>query len=213
MVQKPMIRPFSATFFFAAATSLALCSCSLIRSVPIPFSGGGSGSDSDPKLAYSPSTPLRYGHTLDVSVYQGLRSPSRIYHDEVMVDEHGMLNLGNSRKVKVDGLSAVAAVKSIEGAFRTEAADGIVQVHINSIEDVPTLTITGGVRNPAVIQWFSGANLSSILPYVGGRDPRSSGRSVYVTHRGKRHFHADTIGLGNTIQLEPGDIIHFSEDL
>jgi protein involved in polysaccharide export with SLBB domain len=208
-----MIRRLSLPLFLTAA--FAFSSCSIIKSVPIPFVGGDSQSSSasDPQLGFTQATILRTGHTLDLSVYEGLRSPNRIYRDSVVVDANGLVTLAKGVKAKVGGLTAIAAVKNIEGAFRNRVGGGIVQVQVNSIEEVPTITVDGAVKNPAVIQWFSGISLSGVLPYVGGRDLKSSGRAVYVTHKGVRKFHADTIGANDAVELEPGDVVHFSDDL
>lgn len=210
-----MIRRYFLPLVLSFACSFLSSSCSLVRSVPIPFMGGeGDRSTAeDPQIGFTQSSVLKSGHTLDVSVYQGLRSPSRTYHDTVVVDENGQVDLGSVGKAKVGGLTALNATKSIEGAFRTRAGTDIIQVQIKSIEDVPTLTVDGAVKNPAVIQWFSGATLNSVLSYVGGRDLKSSGRAVYVTHKGKRKFLADSTGHDEDIELEPGDIVFFSGDL
>ena len=118
-----MIRRSSLLLSLAAVFPLTFSSCGLIKSVPIPFVGGGShrSSASDPQLGFNQATILRTGHTLDLSVYEGLRSPSRIFHESVMVDDHNMVDLGKAGKAKVGGLTAMAAIKRNLGASDTMA--------------------------------------------------------------------------------------------
>lgn len=214
MMHARMIRHSLFLSFTAASAALVLSGCGLIKSVPIPFMGHGDSpaTAADPQVAFSASGKLQPGHTLDISVYEGLRSPGRLYHGRPVVDANGLLDLGKVGKSKVGGLTALEAERKIEAAFRTQAGGAVVQVHISSIEDVPTVTVTGAVRQPAVIQWFDGATVDSVLPYVGGHDPRSGGRAVYVTHKGVRKFYANAHS-GDAITLHAGDIVSFSSDL
>jgi protein involved in polysaccharide export with SLBB domain len=183
--------------------------CSLVKQVKIPFITSGTAAPNDPLVAYDVRKPLAYGHTLELSVYRGVRSPSRIFNERVMVDGKGYVHLGKVGDVKVGGLTTTQAIRSIEAAFRHYDGSGIVSVRLSRIEETPLVLVTGAVRYPGVIQFFDGITATSALPYVGGRSARAPGLAVYVTREGVRTFH--TSGAG--VELLPGDIVEFSSDL
>ena len=199
---------------FAVINSLIctalLSSCGLVRNVKIPFisSGDKTTTTNDPLLPFDVRKPLVQGHTLEVSVYKGLRSPSRIYHGYAVIDAQGFVHLGSIGDVRVKNMTATQALRAIESAVRHQRPGAIISVHLDRVENTPLITVTGAVRNPGVIQFFDHATPSAVLPYVGGRTGRA-GSAIYITHRGERTYH----GSGTDAVLEPGDIVEFSADL
>ncbi len=216
---------FRASLSLAAplALSLALSACGTMDKLPkismpelpkvkVPFVGNDSTAPADdPVVAYALKQPLSHGHTLDLAVYAGQRSPSKVFVGLVMVGEDGKVDLGKYGQVKVGGLNASQAERQLEAAFRKKRGESLITVHLKSIEGLPVLAVRGAVKQPSVIQYFGGATPASVLPYAGGQEPGVTGRAVYVTRNGVRAFHADF--ANPDISLEPGDVVTFSEAL
>jgi protein involved in polysaccharide export with SLBB domain len=193
------------------AMMLALAGCSLPK-VSIPFVGGEKPAPVDDiSVPYTVTQTLGYGHTLELSVYAGMRSPSRIYRGTVVVDQQGVIDLGKYGTVKVGGLKADRAIKAINSAITKKVSQSIINVHLERIEDVPLVNIIGAVERPGVVQWFDDAEVVSLLPYVGGRTAGVKGTAVYITHEGIRHFRGSE--LSEDTSLKPGDIVELSSDL
>ncbi len=205
------------------ALSFALSACGTMEKLPkismpdlpkvkVPFVGNDSTAPADdPVVPYSVKQTLAHGHTLNLAVYAGQRSPSKVFVGSVMVDEKGLVNLGKYGEAKVGGLTAIQAEKYLEAAFRRKRGESIITVQFISIEDTPTLSIRGAVKHPAVIQYFDGASPSNVLPYVGGHGAGTSGRAVYITRNGVRAFHSDY--ANPDLSLEAGDVVTFSDAL
>jgi protein involved in polysaccharide export with SLBB domain len=212
-----MMPRFILRILFLAAVTSALSGCGWVPKVPkvhIPFTGSSdSASSEDPHTDFNVNTRLAYGHTLQITAYHGLRSPSKFYSETLMVDKNGRLNLGKAGKVQVGGMTSFQAMRQIEGALRRQQGESIITVHLKQIEDVPLVTILGAVRTPGLIQWFDGLEVIQTLPYVGGRDLRSVGHAFYVTRDGVRKFFANTTREDAGLILEQGDIVEFSGDL
>jgi protein involved in polysaccharide export with SLBB domain len=180
--------------------------------IKVPFVGDdGTAPANDPIIPYSLRQPLAPGHTLEISAYAGQRSPSKIFAGSVMVDEDGKVDLGKYGKVKLSGKTATQAVVEMEGAFRRKRGESLISVHLKRIEDTPLMQVAGAVGHSGVIQFYDGATPSSILQYAGGRDPRATGRAVYVTREGVRKFHADYASAD--VELQQGDIVTYSHEL
>jgi protein involved in polysaccharide export with SLBB domain len=180
--------------------------------VKVPFVGNDATAPAnDPQIPWSLKQPLAHGHTLDLAVYAGQRSPAKIFAGAVMVDEHGKVDLGKFGTFRVAGKTASQAVREMEAAFRRKRGESLITVQLISIEGTPLLTVHGAVKHEGVIQYFGGANPANILQYVGGRDERAAGRAVYVTRRGVRAFHSDS--MNPDISLEEGDVVTFSDAL
>jgi protein involved in polysaccharide export with SLBB domain len=180
--------------------------------IKVPFvSDDGTAPKNDPLISYSLRQPLATGHTLDITAYAGQRSPAKIFSGAVMVDEDGKADLGRFGKVKLAGLSATQAVVAMEGAFRRKRGESLISVQLKRIEDTPLLQVSGAVAHSGVIQFFDGATPVTILPYAGGRDPRATGRAVYITRDGVRQFHADF--ASTDVELQRGDIVTYSDEL
>jgi protein involved in polysaccharide export with SLBB domain len=180
--------------------------------VKVPFVGNDATAPvNDPQVPWSLRQPLAYGHTLDLAVYAGQRSPAKVFAGTVMVDEQGKVDLGKYGAFKVGGKTASQAVRELEAAFRRKRGESLITVQLVSVEGTQLLTVHGAVKHEGVIQYFGGANPSNILQYVGGRDERASGRAVYVTRNGVRAFHSDH--LNPDIELEAGDVVTYSDAL
>lgn len=205
----------------AAPLVLALSGCISLDKLPkmpdlpkvkIPFvSKEPSVSANDFVVPYTPKQQLAHGHTLDIEVYAGQRSPSKVYTGEVMVGEDGKADLGKFGKVKLAGLTASQAVRELEAAFRRKRGESIITVQLKGIEGLPLLAVHGAVKQEAVIQYYDGASPANILPYVGGHTGSAQARAVYVTRRGVRAFHADY--LNADVALDPGDVVTYSDAL
>ena len=212
-----MINRFILRILFLVAVTSSLSSCGWVPKVPkvhIPFTGSSdSASSEDPHTDFNVNTRLAYGHTLQITAYHGLRSPTKFYSETLMVDKNGRLDLGKAGKVQVGGMTSFQAMRQIEGALRRQQGESIITVHLKQIEDVPLVTILGAVRTPGLIQWFDGLEVIQTLPYVGGRDLRSVGHAFYVTRDGVRKFFANTTREDAGLILEQGDIVEFSGDL
>lgn len=214
---------FSASHFFAASLAplaLALSSCVSWDKLPkiplpklpemhVPFVS--KAAPEDPLLPFTLRQSLGYGHTLLFTAYAGQISPNKLFNDSVMVDKSGEIDLGKYGKVRIGGLSAYEAVLAIQGAFNKKRGESIINVQLVQIEDVPLLTVRGAVSQPGIYPYFEGATVTNILPYAGGRDPKTTGHTVYVTHKGVRAYHPS--GDTASIPLESGDIITLSDGL
>lgn len=200
-------------FIFSISVVLAGSGCGWMPKVRIPFMGSGSGSHTsrDPKLPFEVRQTLGFGQTLKLAVWLGQSSPSKIYAGSVMVNEKGMIHFKEAGDVRVGGLTALQAIKTIEASFHRlhNYSASVLHVQLTQIEEVPLVTVTGAVRSPSVIQWFDDITASSALPYVGGRKSQPDARAVYVTRNGVRRFHAGS----EHVTLEPGDTVEFSSDL
>jgi protein involved in polysaccharide export with SLBB domain len=180
--------------------------------VKVPFVGNDATAPvHDPEVPWSLKQPLAHGHTLDLAVYAGQRSPAKVFVGTVMVDEQGKVDLGKFGSFKLAGKSASQAVRELEAAFRRKRGESLITVQLISVEGTQLLTVHGAVKHESVIQYFGGANPSNILQYVGGRDERATGRAVYVTRNGVRAFHSDY--LNSDIELEAGDVVTYSDAL
>jgi protein involved in polysaccharide export with SLBB domain len=180
--------------------------------VKVPFvSDDGTAPANDPEIPFSLKQALAPGHTLDITAYAGQRSPVKIFSGAIMVDDEGKVDLGKFGKVKLGGLSASRAVNELEGAFRRKRKESLISIQLKHIESTPLLQVVGAVAHAGVIQFYDGASPASILSYTGGRDPRATGRAVYVTREGVRKFHPDFATAD--VELQRGDIVTYSEEL
>jgi protein involved in polysaccharide export with SLBB domain len=191
-----------------AGAAALLPACSSFSRLKIPFVTKGAPAENDPLVPFDLRRPLAYGHTLELSVYRGLRSPSRIFSGRAMVSAKGYVQAGAAGDVKVGGLGVTQAARAIEAAFRRVRSGEIITVHLARIEQTPLVEIVGAVRAPGFIQFFDGMTAAAALPYVGGRTGHGGGQSITVTRRGLRMFHP---GAGG-VELLPGDIVEFSSD-
>jgi len=204
--------PLLSAFCAAAVVTLSSCSVPKISmpKVKIPFVGGEEGAPpaDDPVVPFDPRKPLTYGHTLKLVVYRGARDPSKLFSGSVMVDKQGLVTFKNAGSVKISGLTVPKAALAIQSAFARKSGESLVQAEIERIEDMPIITVAGAVRSPGAMQWFEGLTVNRVLVSAGGHDA-SSGRAVYVVHRGVRHFHS----APDETPVEAGDTVTFSSDL
>ncbi len=213
---------FSASRFFTAniaLLTLMLSSCVSWDKIPkislpklpemhVPFVNHA---PEDPQLPFTLKQTLGYGHTLQFTAYAGQISPNKLFNGSVMVDESGKIDLGKYGEVRIGGLSAHEAMLAIQAAFNKKRGESIINVQLIQIEDVPLLTLRGAISKPGIYPYFEGATVANALQYAGGRDSKSTGHTVYLTHKGVRGYHAN--GDTASIALEPGDIITLSDSL
>lgn len=168
----------------------------------------------DPKMPFNARGTLGYGHTLRIHVFEGARSPKRIYNGVVMVDTKGLLDFGGSiGQVRVGGETLPQAVKAIESTFRVNAQiTKPITVHIVSVEDVPVVSITGDVIKDEFIPAWDGMTIAQAVRVTGGRKLGSTAHGVYLIRNGwSRYF--TSLEAADKDEPEPGDIITLSPDI
>jgi hypothetical protein len=203
--------------FYTLMAATLLSSCGSLPKLPtvplnVPFIGDSSATAAnDPFLPYDIRQKLVAGHTLDVDIYLGQRSPDRIFSGKVLIDAEGNGSFGKVGKTRLAGLDATQAVRAISSLFNVKRGDKILNVQLKNIEDLPLLTVNGSVKQPAVVRWFDSANPDNILPYVGGRT--GGGSAVYITREGRRHFYPTLQAAVSSGTLSAGDIVTYTSDL
>lgn len=201
----------------AIGIAALLSSCGTLKKLPsvsinVPFIGDDSASPgNDPFIPYDIRQKLTPGHTLDVDIYTGQRSPDRIFSGNVLIDPEGNGDFGKIGKTRLAGLDATQAVRAISSLFNAQRGDKILNVQLKNIEDLPLLTINGSVKQPAVVRWFDTASPINILPYVGGRI--GDGSAVYITREGRRRFYPNLQAAASSGTLMAGDIVTYTSDL
>jgi len=214
MVEAPMKCRFPRSLYVLPLLGLAMALASCNTNLHVPFVGGDKTSvpsEPDPDVPFTINDKLGYGHTLKFSVYQGVRTASKLFAGSVMVDRAGKLHIPKIGDVAVGGLSPLDAVGRIETKFRDKYEEEVLHVQLEQIEHTPLVTVNGAVHHPGVIQFFDGMTATSALSYVGGRDAAIPAKAVYVVHKGIRRTYVDP--EKNDPHLEPGDIVTFSADL
>jgi hypothetical protein len=167
----------------------------------------------DPQMPFNARGTLGYGHTLRIHVYEGARSPERIFNDVVMVDSHGMLDLGKAGSVKVGGSSLTKAAEAIAIAFRVNLAlSRTATVHIISVEDTPVVSVRGDVISDEFIPAWEDMTIEQAVRVSGGRKHGSTAHGVYLIREGERRYFS-TLESANELEPEPGDIIELSPDI
>ena len=210
---KPVL--FRLTLLLTVPLTFGLSSCISWNKVPIPFVGKSDKPEpvKDIEVPYHVQQTLGYGHTLKFTAYAGQRSPSKLYSGNVTVDQEGVIDLGDYGRVKVGGHKADVAAQLIGSAFRKKRGESIINIQLESIENVPLVLINGAVKKPGAVQWFDDATTLSTLPYVGGHDGNVPGQAVYITRKGQRKFFATAATTEGGLPLEAGDIVNYSFDL
>lgn len=215
MVQAPMkCRPPRSLFVLPLlALAMAMASCS-IPHLHIPLVGGDETTEPtgpDPDVPFTVNDRLGYGHTLTFTVYEGVRSTSKVFDGSIMVDRNGKAHIPKIGDVNLGGLTPLEAVGRIETKFRDKYEEDVLHVQLEKIEHTPLVTVNGAVHHPGVIQYFDGMTASAALPYVGGREGAVPAKAVYVIHKGVRKTYVDP--RVQDPHLEAGDIVTFSGDL
>ncbi|MBB5031962.1 polysaccharide biosynthesis/export family protein [Prosthecobacter vanneervenii] len=232
-----MMRVSSALFL--ASASLVLCSCTLLTDlmpdlkVPMPklpklslpsmrtvakLIPGMPDKDSvdanDPEVPFNTRHSIGYGHTLRLEVYEGTRSPDRIYSGITMVNSDGLLPLGETGTARVGGLHLPEAADAIAMVFRLAGRNTReIMVQIISVENTPVVYLNGDVREREFIPAFKDMTVRQAVTVTGGRKPGSTNRGVYISRRGQRHFFTSLESADRKWEPQAGDIITLSTDI
>lgn len=170
-------------------------------------------SSEDPRVPFNARGTLGYGHTLRIHVYEGARAPQRIYNGVVMVDEKGVVSLGQAGSARIGGATLPKAAEAIAATFRVGMNIGrTVTVHILSIEDTPVVSIRGDVISDEFIPAWDDMTLEQAVRVAGGRKIGSTNHGVYLIREGLRRFYS-SLEQANEVEPEPGDIIELSPDI
>ena len=227
--------------FLFALTSFVLCSCSMIKSIipPMPkmpklpkiglpslpsrntvakFVPGMSEKDKvdaeDPDVPFNSRGTLGFGHTLRLEVYEGTRSPDRIYRGIVMINTEGLLPLGKVGTARIGGLHLPQAAEAIATVFRLAGRNTReITVQIISVENTPVISLNGDVIEAEFIPVFEDMSVKHAVTVTGGRKPGSTSRGVYISRQGQRHFFTSLESADKDWKPQAGDIITLSPDI
>jgi protein involved in polysaccharide export with SLBB domain len=169
--------------------------------------------EDDPVMPFNARGTLGYGHSLRIHVYEGSRSPKRIFNQVVMVDSKGLLDLGVAGSARVGGASLPKAADAIAATFRVGLRlSRTVSVHILSVEDTPVVSVRGDVLADEFIPAWEGMTVDQAVRVSGGRKLGSTAHGVYLIREGERRYFS-TLNDANELEPEPGDIIELSPDI
>jgi protein involved in polysaccharide export with SLBB domain len=179
----------------------------------IPGLGDGLPAD-DPTVPFNANGALGYGHSIALDIYEGVRSPKRLFEGKRMVDENGVISFGKTGSAKVGGRSLIDANRMISSVFRVGGRSSFaLTVHIPSVEGVDLVFIDGDVVNAAYIPMWDRMHLRDLIKIAGGRHPGSTARSLYITRAGQKMFFPNVEAAENWWRFKPGDIVTLSPDL
>jgi protein involved in polysaccharide export with SLBB domain len=168
----------------------------------------------DPDVPFNSRGTLGYGHTLRLEVYEGSRSPDRIYRGIVMVDAKGLLPLGEAGTARVGGLTLPKAADAIATTFRLAGRNSRpITIQIISVENVPLIAINGDVKAAEFIPAFEDISVEQAATTAGGRKSGSTMRGVYIARAGERRFFTSVEAADHAWRLQAGDIITLSPDI
>ncbi len=167
----------------------------------------------DPKMPFNARGTLGYGHTIRIHVYEGARSPKRIYNNLLMVGTKGVIDFGPVGSAKIGGGTLPQAVQEIAATFRIGLRlTRPVTVHILSVEDTPVVSICGHVLKDEFIPAWEQMKIKQAVTVSGGRKLGSTSHGVYLIREGVRHYFS-TLDDADQEEPEPGDIIELSPDI
>lgn len=167
----------------------------------------------DPRVPFNARGTLGFGHTLRIHVYEGARSPNRIYNGVVMVDEKGVIDLGQAGSARIGGSNLPKAAEAIAATFRIGLGlSRSVTVHILSVEDTPVVSVRGDVIADEFIPAWEDMTLEQAVRVSGGRKMGSTNHGVYLIREGVRRFFS-SLEQANEVEPDPGDIIELSPDI
>lgn len=217
-----------------ATSSLVLCSCGMIKSL-IPhsmpklpglpsrntvakFVPGMAERDKadaeDPDVPFNSRGTLGFGHTIRLEIYEGTRSPERIYRGIVMVNKEGLLPLGKVGTARVGGLHLPQAAAAIATVFRLAGRNTReITVQIISVENTPVISLNGDVMEAEFIPVFDDMSVQQAVTVTGGRKPGSTSRGFYISRHGQRHFFTSPEAANKNWKPQAGDIITLSPDI
>ncbi len=169
--------------------------------------------EADPQMPFNARGTLGYGHTLRLEVFEGSRSPKRVYRGKVVVDAKGVVDFGEIGSAKVGGGQLPEAVDAIAATFRLGLhASRPVTVHVLSVEEVPLVAVTGDVRQPEFLPAWEDMSLRQAVEVAGGRKAGSTARSLYLVREGRKRY-LPSLEAADAVEPEAGDIIELSPDL
>lgn len=223
----------------SAAGLLALSSCSLISKIPVPklpklpklpkvslpsmntiarIVPGMAETDKvdaeDPEVPFNARGTLGYGHTIRLEVFEGSRSPDRIFRDIVMVDTEGNLALGSAGSARVGGLTLPKAADAITAAFRLAGRNTRpITVQVISVENTPVISINGDMAQPEFVPAYDRVTVSQAVETAGGRRAGSASRGIYISREGQRRFFTSLESADRQWKPQAGDIITLSPDI
>lgn len=219
----------------AGAAVMALTSCGtmkrMVDAIPVPSMPdismpklssvtkiipglGGDDKPEDPVMPFNSKGSLGYGHTLKLQVFDGARVPKELFEGDVMVDERGVLTLGDIGSAKVGGRSLPEARAMIGSIFRSAGRVAAhVHVHVIAVENVELVSIEGDVTTPIVTPRWEDMTVADAITMAGGRKAGSRAQAVYVTREGQRRFFNSEARANEEVRLRAGDIISLSADL
>lgn len=235
-----MLRVPTALLF--AAASFQLCSCGMIKriipdSLPklpkLPKIGmpslpsrntvaklvpGMSETDKvnseDPDVPFNSRGTLGFGHTVRLEVYEGTRSPERIYRGIEMVNSEGLLPLGKVGTARVGGLTLPKTAEAVATIFRLAGRNTReITVQIISVENTPLISLNGDVMETEFIPVFKDLSVKQAVAVTGGRKAGSTARGVYISRHGQRHFFTSLEAADQNWRPQAGDIITLSPDI
>lgn len=210
-----------------------LSACGLVRKIPVPklpkiglpsrntvakiipgMPERDRVNSDDPDVPFSSRATIGYGHTLRIEVFEGVRGSARIFSDIVMVDENGLLPLGEVGTARVGGQKMPAAANSIAAVFRVAGRNTRpISVHIISVENVPVVSINGDVLEDEFIPAFEDMTVQQAVKVSGGRKLGSTRRGIYITRQGQRRFFTSMEAADREWRPQAGDIITLSTDI
>lgn len=226
----------------SAIISLVLCSCGMIKSIlpdslpklpKLPKIGmpslpsrntvaklvpGMAERDKvnaeDPDVPFTSRGTLGFGHTVRLEVYEGTRSPDRIYRGIEMINTEGLLPLGKVGTARVGGLRLPQAAEAIATVFRLAGRNTReITVQIISVENTPVISLNGDVHEAEFIPVFNDMSVKQAVTVTGGRKPGSTARGFYISRQGQRHFFTSLEAADRNWKPQAGDIITLSPDI
>jgi protein involved in polysaccharide export with SLBB domain len=167
----------------------------------------------DPQMPFNARGTLGYGHTLRIHVYEGARTPKRIYNEVLMVDSQGVIAFGEIGSAKIGGNTLPQAVENIAATFRIGLRlTRPVTVHIISVEDTPVVFIRGDVMKEEFVPAWEDMTIHEAVNVSGGRQTGSRSHGVYLIREGVRRYFSK-LEDADQEEPEPGDIIELSPDI
>ena len=168
----------------------------------------------DPDVPFTSRGTLGFGHTIRLDVYEGTRSPDRIYSGIVMVNNEGLAPIGKVGTARVGGLHLPKAAEAIATVFRLAGRNTReITVQITSVENTPVISINGDVREAEFIPVFEDISVQRAITVAGGRKLGSTARGIYISRHGQRHFFTSLEAADKNWRPQAGDIITLSPDI
>ncbi|WP_294384391.1 hypothetical protein [Prosthecobacter sp.] len=168
----------------------------------------------DPTVPFNSRGTIGFGHTIRLEVYEGARSPDRIYSGITMVNTEGLLPLGEAGTARVGGQHLPQVAEAIATVFRLAGRNTRpITVQIISVENTPVISINGDVREAEFIPAFEDMTVQQAVTVTGGRKQGSTSRGIYISREGQRSFFRSIEAADQKWSPRAGDIITLSPDI